>query len=524
LEKISTTRTIINVRGEKVQPELMGIDFGTGGCKVTVIDAVGSVMGSAYTEYATHYPHPGWSEQNPADWISALPKTVKACLEQCDDNGRGLAALSVTASTHNAVLTDKEGRIIRPCIMWTDQRSINQTAWLNKHFGEQIFFIGMQYPSPTWTLPQLLWIKENEPEAYKRIAKISFVKDYVRGYLTGDWCTDHVDAQGSLLYDARARAWSRDICAMIDLPLEVMPPIYKSKAVVGKVTRRAGELTGLPAGLPVVAGCSDTAAEDFGAGAVEPGQMVIKLATAGNINMVTREAQPHPKAFTYPHVVENVWYTALATNACASSYRWFRDTFFAEEQSQCEKNGKNVYRLMDDLAGQVPVGALGLIYHPYLLGERCPYYNSKLRANFVGMGMVHEKKHFARSVLEGVAYSLNDCYKIAQAMNPNIVDVRLIGGGAKSNLWCQIVSDVIGVPVLRPKNDDSSFGGALLAGVGEGVFRSEIEASKICVKVEKELQPNWDNHTRYCKFFEVYRDVVTSLESCYAKLYEYVTY
>jgi xylulokinase len=491
---------------------------------VTVIDATGSVMGSAYTEYATHYPHPGWSEQDPADWIEALFKTVKACLEQCSNKGRGLVSLSVTASTHNAVLTDNEGRIIRPCIMWTDQRSIDQTAWLNKHFGEQIFAIGMQYPSPTWTLPQLLWIKEREPEAYKRIAKISFVKDYVRGFLTGDWCTDHVDAQGSLLYDARARAWSRDICDMIDLPIEVLPPVRSSNAIVGKVSRQAAELTGLPAGLPVIAGCSDTASEDFGAGAVEPGQMIIKLATAGNINLVTSQPQPHPKSFTYPHVVENVWYTALATNACASSYRWLRDNFFAQEKIECEKNGKNVYRIMDELAGEVPVGALGLIYHPYLLGERCPYYNSKLRASFIGMGMVHEKKHFARSVLEGVAFSLNDCYRIAKDINPVIKDVRLIGGGAKSDLWCQIVSDVIGVPVLRPRNDDSSFGGALLAGVGKGVFRSEIEAAKICVKVERELQPNWDNHIRYTKYFELYRDAVKSLEALYAKLYGHVAY
>lgn len=505
-------------------PELMGIDFGTGGCKVTVINAKGRVLGRAYTEYATHYPHPGWSEQNPADWIKVLLETVKACLEQCQNKGRGLVSLAVTASTHNAVLLDSDGRIIRPCIMWTDQRSIKQSDWLNKRFGEEIFYIGMQYPSPTWTLPQLLWIKENEPEAYAKIAKVCFVKDYVRGFLTGDWSTDHVDAQGSLLYDARLHNWSKDLCSMIELPYSVLPPIFKSKDVVGKVTRQAAELTGLPEGLPVVAGCSDTAAEDFGAGAVEPGQMIIKLATAGNINLVTKDPQPHPKSFTYPHVVEKMWYTALATNTCASSYRWLRDNFFSEEKKEYERNGRNIYRFMDELASQVPVGALGLMYHPYLLGERCPYYDSKLRASFIGIGMVHEKKYFARSVLEGVAFSLKDCYQIALDIMPGIKDVRLIGGGSKSNLWCQIVSDIIGVPVLRPENDDSSFGGALLAGVGKEVFGSELEAVKACVKIKNELQPNWDNHAKYSKYFEVYQDVVRNLKTSYVKLYNHVTY
>jgi xylulokinase len=504
--------------------KLMGIDFGTGGCKITVIDEVGLVAGTAFTEYSTHYPHPGWSEQDPTDWISALARSVKLCLSQCEDQGQGLLALAITASTHNAVLVDSQGRVIRPCIMWTDQRSAQQVAWLSEKYGDSIFSIGMQWPSPTWTLPQLLWLKENEPANYQRIARIFFVKDYVRAVLTGDWCTDHIDAQGSLLYDARNRAWSNQLCDMIGLPVEVLPPVARSRDIVGKISNAGAVLSGLPSGLPVVAGCSDTASEDFGAGAVEPGQMIIKLATAGNINLVTRDPKPHRKAFTYPHVVEGLWYTALATNSCASSFRWLRDTFFSCEKARCEADGSSIYHYMDDLAKDIPAGAQGLMYHPYLLGERCPYYDSKLRGSFVGMSMAHEKKHFVRAVLEGVAFSLKDCFQIANAMESEVREVRLIGGGAKSSLWCQIVCDVVGVPVLRTQHDDSSFGGALLAGVGVGVFESEIAAVKICVKVEKELSPNQANCERYNKLFAVYGEVVRNLRAPYAGLFAQITY
>jgi xylulokinase len=504
--------------------KLMGIDFGTGGCKITVLDEAGLVVGSAFTEYSTYYPHPGWSEQNPDDWIAALRRTVKCCLDECADNGRGLAGLAITASTHNAVLVDGDNRVIRPCVMWTDQRSGQQVAWLGEKYGECIFSIGMQWPSPTWTLPQLLWIKENEPANYRRIARIFFVKDYVRAALTGDWCTDHIDAQGSLLYDARNRAWSARLCDIIGLPTAVLPPVFRSREIVGKVSKKGSEISGLPAGLPVVAGCSDTASEDFGAGAVEPGQMIIKLATAGNINLVTHEAKPHRKAFTYPHVVEGLWYTALATNSCAASFRWLRDSFFAHEKAACEADGSSIYRLMDDLARDVPAGAQGLMYHPYLLGERCPYYDPKLRASFLGISMGHGKKHFVRAVLEGVAFSLKDCFQITNEMDTEVAEARLIGGGAKSSLWCQIVCDVLGVPVLRPRNDDSSFGGALLAGVGVGVFDSEIAAVKNAVKIEKELVPNEADHLRYNRLFELYGKAVHNLRDFYAELYKQVSY
>lgn len=260
--------------------KLFGVDFGTGGCKATVIDLEGNICATAFQEYPSEHLKPGWSEQDPALWIDAFINTVSACRKQMSDGFEGVLGLAVSASAHNAVLLDEQGEVIRRCIMWNDQRSGDQCRRLKEKHGEEIFAIGMQMPTPTWTLPQLMWVKEHEPEHYQKIHRLMFTKDYVRSWVTGDFCTDVVDAQGSLLYDARRVCWSEELCAMIDLPLSVLPEIRRSKEIVGAVRREVTELTGLPEGLPVIAGCSDTAAEDFSAGAVNAYQIIIKLATA----------------------------------------------------------------------------------------------------------------------------------------------------------------------------------------------------------------------------------------------------
>ncbi len=499
--------------------QLIGVDFGTGGCKTTVMNETGEVIASAFQEYITHYPHMGWSEQNPDDWINALIATLSSCFTQ-GVKKEELLGLAVTASTHNAVLADKNGDVIRPCIMWTDQRSMLQTEWLKANFGQEIFDIAMQQPSATWTMPQLLWVKENEPENYEKISRIYFVKDYVRSFLTGDWGTDIVDAQGTLLFDARKCIWSKQLCDIIGLPVNVLPPVHKSKEIVGHVTGKAAGLTGLPCNLPVVAGCSDTAAEDFGAGAIKPGQLIFKLATAANVNLITAQPLPNRVSFTYPHVKEGLWYTSLATNSCASSYRWLRDSLFGPENEQCAKAGRNVYELMDEMAAKISIGSEGMIYHPFLNGERCPYYNPQLRASFVGMSMIHEKGHFARAVLEGVAFSLNDCFQIVKTMGVEVKEARLIGGGAKSKLWSRILCDITGIPVIRPVNDDSSFGGAMLAGVGVGVFASEYEAVDVCVRDSINLKPNEENHEKYQPYFSIYKHIVEQLSPVFNELYK----
>lgn len=498
--------------------KLFGVDFGTGGCKATVIDKEGNICASAFEEYPSEHKHPGWSEQDPSLWIDAFVKTVKSCREQMKDGCDGLLALAVTASTHNAVLMDEAGKVIRPCIMWNDQRSGDQCNRLKAEYGSEIFRIGMQMPTPTWTLPQLLWVREHEPESYAKVRRLMFTKDYVRSWVTGDFCTDVVDAQGSLLYDARKNVWSPELCGMIGLPLSVLPEIRGTKEIVGKVRAEVAALTGLPEGLPVIAGCSDTAAEDFSAGAVNAGQIIVKLATAGNVNLITDNAVPHEKSFTYPYSVEGKWYTVTATNSCASAYRWMRDALYPAEKELCEAKGEDVYMLMDEQASKAELGARGLIFHPYLLGERCPYFNPNARGDFFGVSMVHNKGDFARALLEGVAFSLYDCLQVLKNFTDNMEDIVIIGGGAKSPLWSQIVSDVFGLEVKMPEHAESSFGGALLAGVGVGAFANEMEAARKCIRMKRTYKPDPENHAKYEKIFAIYREIVEASAPIWEKL------
>lgn len=488
-----------------MRKKLLGIDLGTGGCKTTFIDLDGNICASSFKEYPSEHNKPGWSEQDPSLWINALVETLKDCESQMSDGFSGLLCLAVTASTHNAVLLDKHGDVIRSCIMWNDQRSGSQCDMLGRQYGDAIFRIGMQRPTPTWTLPQLMWVKENEPENFARIDKVMFTKDYVRSWLTGDFCTDVVDAQGSLLYDAREMKWSPELYEMIGLPAHTLPEIKLSKEIVGHVNPQASHITGLPEGLPVIAGCSDTAAEDFSAGATKVGQIVVKLATAGNVNVIADRPYPHSKTFTYPYSIEGLWYTVTATNSCASAYRWLRDSIYCNEKQVCEKNGEDVYRIMDEEAESAPQGARGLIFHPYLLGERCPYFNPNARGGFFGLSMVHSRAHFARALLEGVAFSLYDCLQVLSDFNWNFEDIAIIGGGAKSPFWSQIICDVFGLEVKYPRNAESSYGGALLAGVGIGVFPSEHEAAAKCVKTHKKYVPNMENHEKYMAFYKIYK-------------------
>jgi len=495
---------------------LLGIDLGTGGCKVTVTDTEGNLLSEASKEYPTIHPKPLFSEQNPEDWYAAFI----SCLREIGTNVnlKEVLAISLDASTHNAVLLDKEMKVIRPTIMWTDQRSVKEVEFLENGWGGDIFRIGYQKVAPTWTLPQMLWIKNNEPGNYAKIHKVMFVKDYIRFLLTGTWETDYIDAQGTLFFDLARSEWSADLCSLIGLPLRTLPPICNPTDITGRVTVDASKVTGLQEGTPVVCGTSDSAIEDYGAGAVRPGQCILKLATAGNVNVMTQIAHPNPQTLTYSHVIPGMWYTVAATSTAASSMRWFRDTFCGEELIRSKQAGISPYQLMEEQACKIPVGADGLFFHPYLMGERSPYWDSKLRASFTGATMAHKKGHFIRAVMEGVAFSLKDCFRLIEGMGLDVSEFILIGGGAKSNTWAQIICDVFGKKVSKPLLTDASYGSALLAGIGIGIFNDEMDAVKKCVRFEKNLTPDGANHEKYDKLFKYYREIHDNLKDIYHKI------
>ncbi|MHB8898481.1 MAG: xylulokinase [Thermoguttaceae bacterium] len=497
---------------------LLGIDIGTSGCKITVIDRRGNLVDTGFGEYRNLHPQPGWSEQDPDDWHRVAFTLLRAMAARGRWRPEQVAALSLDGSTHNAVLADGDFRPLRPTIMWTDQRSATQAARLEAEAGAEIFRIGYQKPTPTWTLPQLAWIGEHDPQALRRTRHILFTKDYVRHRLTGTWETDRIEAQGSLLYDMAGRRWSEDLCRLAGIPASILPPLVEPTDVVGSVTAEGAAETGLKAGTPVVAGCSDSAVEDYAAGAVRPGQMIIKLATAGNVNVMTAEAHPHPQTLTYSHVIPGLWYTVTATNTAASAERWFRDVFCGFEAEEAARVGGSVYEQLHAAAREIRPGAEGLFFHPYLLGERSPYWDADLRGSFVGATMRHGKAHFVRALLEGVAYSLRDCYRTIVEMHLPVDEIRLIGGGAKSDLWTQIVSAVFARPVVRPAGSDASFGAALLAGVGAGLFADTVAAAEQCVRVRDVTQPDPQAVENYARLFPLYRCIHDQLAPTYAEL------
>lgn len=489
---------------------LMGIDFGTGSCKVTVIDLRGRLVDEGAGEYPTAHPHPGWSEQDPADWWRALCSILARMTAGGAWRPADLAAIALDGSTHNAVLLDGRLEVIRPVVMWTDQRSAPQAARLDREHGGMIFRTGWQKPTPTWTLPQIAWLQEHEPQALARTEHLYFVKDHVRRLLTGEIATDTIDAQGTLFYDMAAGRWSEELCALVGLPARVLPPLLKPTAVAGRVTARAARETGLPEGVPVVAGASDSAVEDYAAGANRAGQAVVKIATAGNVNVMTGRPCPHERTLTYSHVIPGLWYTVTATNSAGASKRWFRDTACLDLGG-----GTAAYAAMDELAGRSPAGANGLLFHPYLNGERAPYWDSDLRASFIGLSSRHQRGDLVRAVMEGVAFSLRDCFRVIEGMGLPVSDIRFIGGGARSRMWRQIVADVFGKTLSVPAVSDASFGAALLAGVGVGAFADERDAIGRCAGAGEEVQPDAGRHARYAEIFAHYLRIHDALAPVY---------
>jgi xylulokinase len=489
---------------------LLGIDYGTGGCKVTAIDETGAFAGEASVEYATYHEHPGWSEQDPQDWWTSLCAALKRLAEKGVDL-RKVAACALDGSTHNAVLLDADYRPIRRTIMWTDQRSTAECEALKAGWGEKIFSTCCQMPAPTWTLPQMMWLKANEPEALAKTEHVLFVKDYVRYLLTGVAATDRIEAQGTLFFDMAKGDWSEELVALSGLRLSQLPRFAEPTDIAGHVTSAAAKATGLPEGTPVVCGSSDSAVEDYGAGAVEPGDLIIKLATAGNVNSMTAAAHPHPKTLTYSHIVPGMWYSVSATNAAALCMRWLRDAFY--KSGQCEAG--NLYSLIDAEASASPVGANGVFFHPYLQGERCPYWDSNLRASFTGVSISSTRGDFARALMEGVAFSLRDCYRTLEEMKLPVKRIFLIGGGARSRLWSEIVANVFNCTVAVPEPGDASFGACLLAGTGIGMFADVKDAVAKCLKISRRIEPDGSAATEYARLFACYRRIHDALAPVY---------
>ncbi len=480
---------------------LLGIDLGAGSLKATVINDTGAVLGEASRPVTTTMRHFGWSEQDPAEWFAALCGAVPEAVAAAGIKPGQIAGIGVSAGAHTPVLTDAKGVVLRPAIMWNDQRASAQATALHAAAGERIIATALNRVNPTWTLAMLAWVKENEPEVMAETKRLYLAKDYLRFCLTGTWETDFSDAIGALLADNATKDWSPELCGLIGLDMALLPPIVSPSQIVGGVTAEAAAHTGLAAGTPVVCGSNDTTVEFFGVGAVKPGIGGVKLATAGVLYLATQGPSVNPPISCYPHIVPGMYYTATGTNSCASAHRWLRDLMFAE----------GGFEVMDALAGAVAPGARGLLFHPYLQGERAPYWDPLLRADFVGLTIAHGKPHFARALYEGLAFSIRDLLQAATALGLSFGTIRLMGGGARSAVWRQIIADVTGLHVERTAAADASFGAALVAGIGAGVFAGPEDAVARCVRLLDTTAPDAARHEFYGRLFGIYKDAQAAL-------------
>ena len=483
---------------------LLGIDFGGGSSKATLIDTTGNIIQENTVEYPTSHPNLGWCEQAPEDWSRALSENVKELLKKSETDASDIMALAIDSATHTWVMCDEEFRPLRPAIHWTDSRSRSQAEYLKEAYGNLIFETCFHKPDTIWTLPQLLWVKEHEPELFGKMRYIFFEKDYIRYVLTGVYCTDHIEAQGSMLFDCKENKWSRELLKIAGITEEMLPPVVKPTDVIGSVTKEAAGRTGLREGTPVICGTTDTVMEVFASGAVHPGDITVKLATAGRICVITEKPYPNQHLVNYAHVADGLWYPGTATKAAAGSYRWYRDTFGGD------------YTELNTGAEKVPIGCQGLMYHPYINGELTPYADPSLCGSFIGIRATHTKAHFTRSVLEGVSLSLLQSKKTLESLGITLSGkATIIGGGAKGSLWRQITADCLGLELVKTVSSDSSLGSAMLAGVAMGVFADCEEAVKACIRIENTTAPIKENTLKYGKLLEEYVAVHDALAPIY---------
>ncbi|MEF7617268.1 xylulokinase [Aquincola sp. MAHUQ-54] len=499
------------------ESSVLGIDIGAGSLKTTVVDGLGRERGSASRDFSTRTPQPGWSEQDPQDWWQALCDTVPRALADAGLPASSVRAVAFSAGAHTPVLTDAQHRVLRPAILWNDQRSGAEAAELQQAHGARILSVALNRPTPTWTLPQLRWLRRHEPQVADAVRHVYVAKDWLRAQLTGDWHTDVTDAVGTLLWDHAGHRWSPELCAMAGWDVSTLPPVVAPTDVVGAVTEAASRACGLPAGTPVVCGTSDTSCESYGAGSDAPGCGVVKLATAGTVSIVGDQPRVHPTLINYPFAIPGLWYTITGTNGCASAHRWLRDRFFARPGD----SGSAVFAEMDRLAAQAPAGADGLLFHPYLQGERAPYWDPLLRADFVGMTLRHEPGHFVRALYEGIALSLRDVLGEFRAQGLDMVEARIVGGGARSATWRQVVADALGVRIVLPAVTDASFGAALLAGVACGFFEDERSAARHGQGSRAVHEPDPARRALYDDLFGLYKETQQALAGINHRLHDF---
>lgn len=491
----------------------LGIDTSTTSSKALLIDANGEVIAVASSPHTLQTPKPLWSEQNPLEWWGAVSASIKSVLEKAGIGGERIAAIGLTGQMHGLVLLDDGGNVLRPAILWNDQRTQSQCDEIHQRIGKEKFIqITGNVALTGFTAPKILWVQENEPDVYAKAKHVLLPKDYIRYKLTGEYAMDKADGAGTVLFDLKMRDWSHEVLKVLGIDSSWMPRTFEGTEFTGHVTEEAAALTGLKVGTPVAAGGGDQAAGAVGVGAVEPSIVGLTVGTSGVIFATTSSAliEPEGRLHAFCHAVPGMWHFMGVMLSAAGSLQWYRDSL-APEMS------------FDDLlkeAESAPAGCEGLLFLPYLSGERTPYPDPLARGAFIGLTLRHSRAHMTRAVLEGVAFGLKDSFKLIQnAGLGKITQVRASGGGTKGALWRQILASVLEAELVTVNTTEGgAYGAALLAGVGAGAWTDVASACKICVKITGGTLPDSSQLEIYRKSFTLYQELYPLLKGSFAKM------
>jgi xylulokinase len=491
----------------------LGLDVGTGGSRALLVDDKGRV---AFSHIEPHedmrMPKPLWAEQEPEDWWRASQLAIQGVLKKAATDGSCIRGVGLSGQMHGLVLLDKSKEVIRPALIWCDQRSQRQVNEINAAIGPEIVLRATANPVLTgFTLPKLLWVRDHESEFFNRVSHILLPKDFLRFKLTGEFATDVSDASGTALFDVLHRAWSNEMIELLHLDRATLPRVYESSEITGSVTEAAGRATGLNKDTPVIAGAGDQAASAIGNGIVEPGAVSCTVGTSGVVFAYLREPayDPRGRVHTFCHAIPNAWHVMGVTQGAGLSLQWYRNRL----AQSC---------LYDELTADAslsPPGAHGLFWLPYLMGERTPHLDPNARAAWVGLTARHQSSDLVRSILEGVCYSLKDCLGIINGLGASATVTRLSGGGAKSPLWHQLFADILNQRVTTLETQEgSAFGAALLAMIGTGEYANAQEVCRTAVHEVSAKEPEPKAVEFYERHYQIYRSLYPALKSSFGTI------
>lgn len=498
---------------------LLGVDVGTSGTKTILVEEMRHVVASKTLEYPMETPKPGWTQQNPEDWWQASVQTIRAVLEKAKIDPKAIVGVGFSGQMHGMVALDKDNNVVRPAILWNDQRTQTQCDEMVAAAGglEELLKLTNNRMLTGYTGGKILWMKQNEPENYEKTVKVICPKDYIRFKLTGLVATEVSDASGTGLFNVRQRAWSDEAIAKVGLKRSLFPQVFESYETVGTLTAEAAKLTGLPQGLAITAGGGDAVIQTTGTGLVKPGILGVVIGTSGVVAMGLNgyKDNPNGELQVFCNNAKELWHAMGVTLAAGGSYRWFRDELCQDTAAQAQKQGVDVYDLLSAEAAKIEPGCGGLVFLPYLCGERCPYPDPNARGVFFGLGLEHGHAAMNRAVMEGVTFSLKQVAQRIFAMDPTVKPEKVIlsGGGAKSAVWRQMVADIFGIPVvtIQGSGEGGAYGAALVAGVGVGVWPDIVTAAGSPVEETRTL-PDADTMRRYEEVYKVYDALYAALK------------